>query len=108
MESTETIHYALPKLVGVARTWYHGLPTPLLSSSEWKRKLIESFPCREDFSELLTEMLAKRVKYGEPLEHYNNSVPEVHRKYTTVQRNSIYLIGVKFMVDKLLIAYYMG
>lgn len=31
---------------------------------------MESFPCREDYAELLTEMLAKRVKYGESLEHY--------------------------------------
>lgn len=66
----ETIHYSLPKLTGVARTWYQGLPTLLHTWTEWKKKLIESFPCREDYAELLTEMLAKRVKYGESLEHY--------------------------------------
>ncbi|XP_063385849.1 uncharacterized protein LOC134671914 [Cydia fagiglandana] len=65
-----TIHYALPKLSGVAKTWYQGLPTLLFTWPEWKKKLIESFPCREDYAELLTEMLEKKVKYGESLEHY--------------------------------------
>lgn len=65
-----TIHYSLPKLSGVAKVWYEGLPSLLYTWPEWKKKLIESFPCREDFAELLTEMLAKRVRYGESLEHY--------------------------------------
>lgn len=65
-----TIHYSLPKLNGVAKTWYQGLPTLLLSWTEWKRKLIESFPCREDYAELLTDMLTYKVRYGESLEHY--------------------------------------
>ncbi|XP_059055505.1 uncharacterized protein LOC131849440 [Achroia grisella] len=66
----ETIHFALPKLVGVAKSWYQGLDTVMLSWNMWKKKLIESFPCREDYAELLTEMLAKRVRYGESLEQY--------------------------------------
>lgn len=65
-----TIHYSLPKLSGVAKTWYQGLSTLLFSWPEWKQKLIESFPCREDYAELLTEMLGKKVKYGESLEQY--------------------------------------
>lgn len=69
-DDKEIIHYSLPKLTGVAKTWYQGLPTLMFTWSEWKKKLIESFPCREDYAELLTEMLAKRVKYGESLEHY--------------------------------------
>ncbi|XP_063892009.1 uncharacterized protein LOC135117240 [Helicoverpa armigera] len=69
-EDKETIHYALPKLTGLARSWYQNLPTMLFTWSEWKNKLIESFPVREDYAELLTEMLAKRVKYGESLDHY--------------------------------------
>ncbi|XP_045539290.1 uncharacterized protein LOC123722212 [Papilio machaon] len=64
------VHYALPKLRGVAKSWYQGLPSVLFSWSEWKKKLIESFPVREDYAELLTEMLGKRVRYGESLEHY--------------------------------------
>ncbi|XP_075972453.1 uncharacterized protein LOC142974176 [Anticarsia gemmatalis] len=69
-DDRETIHYALPKLTGVAKTWYQGLSTVLLTWPEWKKKLIESFPCREDYAELLTEMLSKKVRYGESLEHY--------------------------------------
>lgn len=69
-DEKETIHYSLPKLCGVAKSWYQGLPTLLHTWSEWKKKLIESFPCREDYAELLTEMLGKRVKYGESLEEY--------------------------------------
>lgn len=64
------IHYALPKLTGVAKTWYQGLPSLLHNWSEWKNKLVDSFPCREDYAELLTEMLAKRVKFGESLESF--------------------------------------
>lgn len=66
----EIIHFALPKLTGVAKTWYQGLNTVLYSWTEWKRKLIESFPCRQDYAELLTDMLAKRARYGEPLDQY--------------------------------------
>lgn len=69
-EEREIIHYSLPKLTGIAKTWYQGLTSILHTWTEWKRKLIESFPCREDYAELLTEMLAKKVKYGESLEHY--------------------------------------
>lgn len=69
-EEREIIHYSMPKLCGVAKTWYQGLTSVLHTWPEWKKKLLESFPCREDYAELLTEMLAKKVKYGESLEHY--------------------------------------
>ncbi|XP_063385532.1 uncharacterized protein LOC134671603 [Cydia fagiglandana] len=69
-EDKEIIHYSLPKLTGLAKTWYQGLSTLLFTWTEWKQKLIESFPYREDYAELLTEMLAKKVKYGESFEHY--------------------------------------
>lgn len=66
----QIIHYALPKLVGVAKTWYQALPTMSFSWPEWKNKLLESFPSSDDYAELLTEMLSKRVKYNESLELY--------------------------------------
>ncbi|KAI5639143.1 hypothetical protein NE865_08343 [Phthorimaea operculella] len=69
-DEREIIHFALPKLTGVAKTWYQGLSSVLYSWTEWKRKLIESFPCRQDYAELLSEMLAKQVRYGESLEQY--------------------------------------
>lgn len=69
-DEREIIHYSLPKLVGLACTWYRGLNSLSHTWAEWKKLLIENFPCREDHAELLTEMLNKRVRYGESLEHY--------------------------------------
>lgn len=66
----ETIHLALPKLSGIAKTWYTGLDTILYSWGEWKKKLVETFPYRDDYAELLTIMLAKKVRFGESLERY--------------------------------------
>ena len=66
----QTIHYALPKLSGVAKTWYQTLPSMSFSWPEWKIKLIESFPSSDDYAELLTEMLSKRAKYNDSLELY--------------------------------------
>lgn len=66
-DEKEIIHYSLPKLWGMAKSWYQGLPTMLYSWSEWKKKLIESFPSRENYADILMDMLFKRVKYGESL-----------------------------------------
>lgn len=66
----QIIHYALPRLVGVARTWYQALPTMSFSWPEWKNKLVDSFPSSDDYAELLSDMLSKRVKYNESLELY--------------------------------------
>lgn len=65
----QIIHYALPKLVGVAKVWYQA-STMSFSWQEWKAKLIESFPSSDDYAELLTELLSKRVKFNESLELY--------------------------------------
>ncbi|KOB74119.1 Uncharacterized protein OBRU01_02553 [Operophtera brumata] len=69
-DQKETIHFALPKLSGIAKSWYTGLDTVLYSWGEWKKKLIETFPYRDDYAELLTVMLAKKVRFGESLERY--------------------------------------
>lgn len=66
----QIIHYALPKLSGIAKTWYQALPSMSYSWSEWKDKLEQSFPSSEDYAELLTEMLSKRAKFNDSLEHY--------------------------------------
>lgn len=66
----QVIHYALPKLTGVARTWYQALPSMSFSWPEWKNKLIDSFPSIDDYAQLLTDMLSKQVKYNESLELY--------------------------------------
>lgn len=69
-DSDQTIHYAKPKLVGVAKTWYQFLPTMSFTWPEWKDKLTESFPSSDDYAELLSEMLARRARFGELLELY--------------------------------------
>lgn len=66
----QIVHYALPKLSGIAKTWYEALPSMSYLWSEWKDKLKQSFPSSEDYAELLTEMLSKRVKFNDSLEHY--------------------------------------
>lgn len=66
----QTIHYALPKLTGLAQRWYQGLPSLLFSWTEWQDKLRTAFPSDENYGVLLTEMLEKRVKFGESLEEY--------------------------------------
>lgn len=60
-EEKEIIHYSLPKLTGVAKTWYQGLISVLHTCSEWKKILLESFPCREDYAELLTTFWLRRL-----------------------------------------------
>lgn len=69
-DERETIHYALPKLGGVAKSWYDSLPTLKYTWTEWKNKLITSFPCRENFAELLVDMLSLKAKFGDSLEEY--------------------------------------
>ncbi|XP_028165519.1 uncharacterized protein LOC114356506 [Ostrinia furnacalis] len=66
----QTIHYALPKLSGHAKLWYQGLPSIKRDWPEWKALLMDSFPATENYAELLTEMLNKRARFGEPLELY--------------------------------------
>lgn len=66
----QIIHYALPKLVGLAQKWYQGLPSLLFSWSEWQNKLKSAFPSDENYGLLLTEMLACRARFGESLEEY--------------------------------------
>lgn len=63
-------HYALPKLSGLAKKWYQGLPSVLFSWSEWVQKLKLSFPSNENYGDLLTSMLKVRCKFGQPLENY--------------------------------------
>lgn len=66
----QIVHYAMPKLVGIAKTWYQGLPSLLYTWTEWQVKLRESFPTRENYADLLSEMLNKRARYGESLDLY--------------------------------------
>ncbi|KAL0883751.1 hypothetical protein ABMA27_015856 [Loxostege sticticalis] len=66
----QTIHFALPKLKGLAQKWYEGLPTVLYSWQEWQEKLKLAFPSEENYGQLLTSMLAKRARFNDSLEEY--------------------------------------
>ncbi|XP_063617465.1 uncharacterized protein LOC134790557 [Cydia splendana] len=66
----QIIHYALPKLAGVALKWYQGLTSLKHTWPEWQVKLKTAFPSKENYGLLLTEMLEKRAKYGDSLEDY--------------------------------------
>lgn len=66
----QTIHYALPKLTGLAQKWYQGLRSLLFSWPEWQNKLKLAFPSDENYGQLLSEMLLCKAKYGDSLEEY--------------------------------------
>lgn len=63
-------HFALPKLRGVAKRWYEGLSSVLFTWSEWQTKLLAAFPSDENYGQMLSDMLAKRAKFGDSLEDY--------------------------------------
>lgn len=85
----QLIHYALPKLSGVAKSWYQGLPTVLFSWAEWKHKLKESFPTRENYADLLNEMLSLRVRYGESLELYYYSKMNLLNRCNITEKRAV-------------------
>ncbi|XP_064072742.1 uncharacterized protein LOC113404385 [Vanessa tameamea] len=66
----QIIHYALPKLSGVAKKWYEGLPTVLFTWAEWQTKLLNAFPSDENYGQMLSDMLEKKAKFGDSLEDY--------------------------------------
>ncbi|XP_072939863.1 uncharacterized protein [Epargyreus clarus] len=65
-----TTHFAMQKLQGLARIWYEGLNSVLFSWSEWREKLINAFPCEQNYGQALEEMLRRRSKINEPIEVY--------------------------------------
>lgn len=66
----QLIHFALPKLSGIAKRWYESLPSVLFSWKDWQEKLITAFPSDENYGQMLSDMLAKRARFGESLEDY--------------------------------------
>lgn len=67
---TQICHFALPKLSGLAKRWYQGLPSLMFTWDEWKNKLLLAFPSNENYGDLLIKMLKIRCKFGEPLDVY--------------------------------------
>ncbi|XP_048487154.1 uncharacterized protein LOC119694200 [Plutella xylostella] len=86
-DESQITHYALPKLTGVAKSWYQGLPSLMFSWPEWQTKLRETFPSRINYAEILTDMLGRKVRYGESLEmYYYSKINLLNRCEITGQR----------------------
>lgn len=85
----QTVHYALPKLIGHAKTWYQGLPSIKRSWIEWKQLLNDSFPSTENYAELLTEMLKKRARFGDSLELYYYTKINILNRCKIFGRNAV-------------------
>lgn len=66
----QLVHFALPKLRGVAQRWYESLSSVLFSWDEWQTKLLAAFPSEENYGQMLSDMLAKRARFGDSLEVY--------------------------------------
>lgn len=83
----QLIHFALPKLRGVAQRWYEGLPSVLFSWEEWQSKLLAAFPSHENYGQMLSDMLAKRARFGDSLEaYYYDKVALINRCCITGRR----------------------
>ncbi|KAL0860291.1 hypothetical protein ABMA27_009706 [Loxostege sticticalis] len=65
-----TIHFSMQKLQGLAKTWYESLPSILYNWTEWQSKLINAFPCEQNYGQTLEEMLRRKTKLNEPIEVY--------------------------------------
>lgn len=64
------IHFAMQKLQGLAKMWYESQNTILFTWSEWQKKLLDAFPCEQNYGQSLEEMLKRKSRLGEPIEVY--------------------------------------
>ncbi|CAH2227286.1 jg27653, partial [Pararge aegeria aegeria] len=69
-DEAHIMHYALPKLVGNAKKWYQGQTSVLREWKEWQVLLRKAFPTETNYGVLLSEMLERRLKFGENLDEY--------------------------------------
>lgn len=69
-EDRTTIHFAMQKLQGLAKTWYESQTTILFSWSEWQDKLSKAFPCERNYGQSLEDMLKRKSRNDEPIESY--------------------------------------
>lgn len=65
-----TIHFAMQKLQGLAKIWYESLPSILFNWPEWQDKLLNAFPCEQNYGQALEDMLKRRSRFNEPIEVY--------------------------------------
>lgn len=85
----QIVHYALPKLSGLAQKWYQGLPSLRFSWTEWQNKLKMAFPSDENYGQLLTDMLACRARFGDSLEEYFYQKMVLLNRCNIVGKNAI-------------------
>lgn len=67
---TQVAHFALQKLVGLAKKWFESLPTVIFTWDEWQAKLRKAFPSEENYGRLLEEMLSRTSRPDESLREY--------------------------------------
>ncbi|CAH2220106.1 jg14836 [Pararge aegeria aegeria] len=60
----------MQKLQGLAKIWYEGLNSVLFTWPEWQEKLINAFPCEQNYGQVLEDMLKRKSRYNEPIEVY--------------------------------------
>lgn len=56
----QTIHYAIAKLEGLARTWYDSLQSLDHTWPRWRAMILEAFPDEFNYPELMEKMLARK------------------------------------------------
>lgn len=65
-----TVHFAMQKLQGLAKTWYETLDTIKFTWEQWQEKLVEAFPCEMNYGQSLEEMLRRKSRFNESIETY--------------------------------------
>lgn len=69
-DQKQTIHFALQKLVGLAKKWFEALPSVIFTWTEWESKLKKAFPNEQNYGRLLEEMLTRTTRSNENLTEY--------------------------------------
>lgn len=69
-DEKQTIHFALQKLVGLAKQWFESLPSVVFSWEKWQSKLKKAFPNEQNYGQLLEEMLSRTTRSNENLREY--------------------------------------
>lgn len=69
-DEKQIVHFALQKLVGLAKKWYEALPTVVFTWEGWQTKLRKAFPSEDNYGRLLEEMLNRTSRNDESLREY--------------------------------------
>ncbi|XP_038212063.1 serine/arginine-rich splicing factor 4-like, partial [Zerene cesonia] len=69
-DERSTVHFAMQKLSGLAKIWYESQSSILYSWSEWQTKLLNAFPCEQNYGQLLEDMLKRKSRINEPIQNY--------------------------------------